>query len=203
MSFRTCRLPIKPYHNGVVLGGYDLVEYFNIAGFKTTDPVFVPGTKGNPVYKVRIRWKSTDYDFWFVSRGNLRKFIESPEKYLPQYGGFCSWSIANKYQRDSQTKYQINDKSRWNKFLMNSPGEPSHGATIYLGKLYLNYWDSEGPDMKKSFFYQKSSIHNKKYRISVPHIKLPTEIDTIRYIGTADKIWRDFYGDLKSGPFSV
>ena len=105
MSFRKSKLPITPYHNGPVLSGYDLVEYFNIIGSETTDPVFVPGTKGNPVYMARIRWKSVDYDFWFVSRSNLRKFIESPEKYLPQYGGFCSWSIANKYnkcQPDSQ-----------------------------------------------------------------------------------------------------
>lgn len=93
MSFGTFRLPITHYHNGVVLGGYDLVEYFNIIGFNITDPVFVPRTKGNPVYKARIRWKSVDYDFWFASGSNLRKFIESLEKYSPQYGGFCSWSI--------------------------------------------------------------------------------------------------------------
>ena len=48
-----------------------------------------------------------------------------------------------------------------------------------------------------------SSIYYKKYRVSIPLTKLHTEIDTIKYIRTADKIWRDFYRDLKSGPFSV
>jgi len=35
----------------------------------------------------------TAYDgalYYFSSKDNMKKFIENPDKYVPQYGGFCA-----------------------------------------------------------------------------------------------------------------
>ena len=59
----------------------------------------------------------------------LNKFIENPEAYAPQYGGYCAWAVSAK-----------------NDF---APADPKQWA-IVDGKLYLNYdaevkqwWDDD------------------------------------------------------------
>lgn len=72
--------------NGSVLEGYDLVSYFN------HKPV-----KGNEKFVLYLR----GYNFKFSSKENLEKFKSSPDKYLPQYGGYCAYAIAERGKKVS------------------------------------------------------------------------------------------------------
>ncbi|WP_413702247.1 YHS domain-containing (seleno)protein [Psychromonas sp. KJ10-10] len=56
-------------------------------------------------------------DWYFASQDNLDKFKADPEKYAPQYGGYCAWAMAS-----SKT----------------APGNAPFW-TIHNDKLYLNY----------------------------------------------------------------
>ncbi len=83
--------------------GYDVVSYFT-AG----KPI-----KGKADFKTE--WKGA---LWlFTSEKHLASFKANPEKYAPQYGGYCAWAIANNYTARGSAK-------DWN---------------IVDGKLYLNY----------------------------------------------------------------
>lgn len=84
-------------------GGYDVTTYF---------------TQDQPS-KGEKSWK-TEYmgaDWYFASQENLDKFLSDPEKYAPQYGGYCAWAVA-------QGNVASGDPLLW---------------TLHEGKLYLNY----------------------------------------------------------------
>lgn len=83
--------------------GHDPVAYF---------------TEGKPVEGKKKF--STDYqgaEWRFASQENLDLFLADPEKYAPQYGGYCAWAVA---QGDT------------------AKGDADHWK-IVDGKLYLNY----------------------------------------------------------------
>jgi len=66
--------------DGVVLDGYDVVTYF-----KEDKP-----QKGNPQIK-------TEYEgviFWFSAEKNKSEFEKDPAAFLPQYGGWCAYAVA-------------------------------------------------------------------------------------------------------------
>ncbi|MGB1239671.1 MAG: YHS domain-containing (seleno)protein, partial [Pseudomonadales bacterium] len=86
------------------VSGYDTVSYF---------------TEGKPLKgKKNFSTKYKKATWLFSSQENLDLFKANPEKYAPQYGGFCAWAVAAKNDRAS------GDPLRWN---------------IVDGKLYLNY----------------------------------------------------------------
>jgi YHS domain-containing protein len=63
--------------------GYDPVGYF-----LQSQPV-----KGSEQFS--YQWKGA---IWrFASTMNRDRFAASPEKYAPQYGGYCSYAVANGY----------------------------------------------------------------------------------------------------------
>ncbi len=64
----------------VVLKGYDPVAYFTEGR-----PV-----KGSPQFKVD--WDGERY--LFSSAGNRDKFAAAPERFAPQFGGYCTGSMA-------------------------------------------------------------------------------------------------------------
>ena len=66
--------------DGVALGGYDAVSYGEDGGPK-------PGKA-----ELSTRWK--DVTWRFASRANLDAFTAEPEKYSPQYGGYCAFAVA-------------------------------------------------------------------------------------------------------------
>lgn len=88
---------------GFAANGYDVVAYF--------DNEALEGNK-----KFKTSFKNVDYKF--SSKKNLDLFIKNPEKYLPQYGGYCAYAVALKGE-----KVSINPKS----------------YLIRNGKLYLFY----------------------------------------------------------------
>jgi YHS domain-containing protein len=64
---------------GVALGGYDAVSYFQggpIAG----DPAKA------------ITWQGAKW--YFSTDDNLAAFKAAPEKFAPQYGGYCAFAVA-------------------------------------------------------------------------------------------------------------
>ncbi len=85
------------------INGYDPVAYF-----KDNRPV-----KGKP--ELTYRWNDADWHFSTVE--NLQEFKSAPEKYAPQYGGYCAYGTSQGYK---------------------APTEPD-AFTIVGGKLYLNY----------------------------------------------------------------
>jgi YHS domain-containing protein len=88
--------------DGLAIGGYDPVAYFT-----EQKPV-----KGSPVYR-----GST---FQFASDAHRQTFIADPDKFAPQYGGYCAYGMAKGY------KAKI---------------DPEAFSLIH-GKLYLNYSDA-------------------------------------------------------------
>jgi YHS domain-containing protein len=66
---------------GVILKGYDAVAFF-----KQGKPV-----KGNPT--IESTYQAATY--LFASTADKSDFDKEPAKYVPQYGGFCSYGVAN------------------------------------------------------------------------------------------------------------
>jgi YHS domain-containing protein len=95
-------VPAVNADQGIGLKGYDAVAYF-INGAPT---------KGSDQYS--FAWRGVTYRF--ASAGNLEKFKADPEKYLPQYGGYCAYAMSLNRIADI-------DPSRW---------------AIVNGRLYLN-----------------------------------------------------------------
>ncbi|PKV52795.1 hypothetical protein ATE84_4922 [Aquimarina sp. MAR_2010_214] len=60
--------------------GYDVVAYF------TENKAIV----GNETYS--FNWKNADW--FFSSEENKSLFIQNPEKYTPQYGGYCAFAVS-------------------------------------------------------------------------------------------------------------
>lgn len=88
---------------GTAINGYDAVAYF----FQNKE---VAGTDSYSTDWSGSKWK-------FVSQSNLDSFVLAPEKYAPQYGGFCAYGT-------SENHLSPTDSKAW---------------TIVNGKLYLNY----------------------------------------------------------------
>ncbi|OUR76503.1 hypothetical protein A9Q83_14270 [Alphaproteobacteria bacterium 46_93_T64] len=72
-----------PYRSslfGVAAEGYDVVSYFK-------DSKAVEGTSGHSV-----KWQ--DVEWLFSSAANKQAFSDNPEKFAPQYGGYCAYAVA-------------------------------------------------------------------------------------------------------------
>lgn len=89
--------------SSAAINGYDAVAYFT-----RQMPV-----KGSQEYA--YQWK--DANWFFSSKQNLELFQKDPEKYAPQYGGYCAYGC-------SKGKKATTDPNAW---------------TIVNGKLYLNH----------------------------------------------------------------
>jgi YHS domain-containing protein len=101
---------------GVAIDGYDPVAYFASGA----------AIEGSEQYRVVVA--GTVY--YFVSAGNRDRFAADPEKFAPQYGGFCAYAVSRGYTAPI-------DPEAWK---------------IVDGKLYLNYskrvqrtWEEDVP----------------------------------------------------------
>lgn len=94
--------PIYATNDGAIKG-YDPVAYF----------VKGEAVKGKEAYT--FTWKEADW--YFNTQENLDAFKANPEKYAPQFGGFCAYGVSK------GALYKI-DPDAWK---------------IVSGKLYLNY----------------------------------------------------------------
>ncbi len=89
--------------DGVGAGGYDLVAYHRENAPRRGDADIAADHKG-----VAYRFASTE---------NREAFVAAPQKYLPQFGGYCAWAVANGYT---------------------AKGDPEAWSLVG-GKLYMNY----------------------------------------------------------------
>lgn len=112
--------------SGIAIAGHDPVGFF---------------TEKKPVHgdpSISTEYKGATYIF--SSKSNLKKFKANPEKYAPQFGGFCAYgcSVGALFPADVES-WQIND-----------------------GKLYF----ALNPEIKKLFnkdFTANSSKANKNW----------------------------------------
>ena len=93
----------QSFIGSVAIEGTDPVAYF-------TDKKAV---KGSSEYS--HRWKGGEWRF--KNAVNRDAFAAQPEKYAPQFGGYCAWAVSQGYTASI-------DPEAW---------------TINKGKLYLNY----------------------------------------------------------------
>jgi len=94
--------PVYADRDGAIRG-YDPVAYFT----------FGAAIKGSP--RITYEWQGATWHF--VHSGNRDKFAADPQKYAPQYGGYCAYGVAQGYALEIE------------------PG----AWTIVEAKLYLNY----------------------------------------------------------------
>lgn len=87
----------------LAIQGYDPVAYFE-------DHKPVKGLES-----ISFKYQSAVYQF--ASKAHLNAFKKDPEKYLPQYGGFCAYGVSRGY----------------------TVGIDPEAWSIVDGKLYLNY----------------------------------------------------------------
>lgn len=102
--------------HGLAAKGYDVVAYFTLG----------QPTEGLPAHE--HQWREA---IWrFASAEHLAAFRTDPERYAPQYGGYCAWAMADGRKADI-------DPTAWR---------------IVEGRLYLNYdadiqarWEADLP----------------------------------------------------------
>lgn len=100
----------KNLDNGLAVSSYDLVSYFESAPEKGS-------SKFSHEYKGAV--------YRFTSADNLTKFKANPEKYLPQYGGWCAYAMAKdgSYVNVDPETYEIRDGKLYlfyNRFFTNT-----------------------------------------------------------------------------------
>ncbi|HYC83677.1 MAG TPA: YHS domain-containing (seleno)protein [Chryseosolibacter sp.] len=89
--------------DGVAIRGYDPVAYH-------TDGAPVAGSDA-----YTLEWR--DATWKFATAENMAAFENNPEKYAPQFGGYCAYGVADDHKASTSP-------DAW---------------TIVDGKLYLNY----------------------------------------------------------------
>ena len=75
-------------------------------------------------YRNQFVYRLEGANWYFNSAKNLEAFRQEPSKYLPQYGGYCAYGMANGYKAPTK-------EDAW---------------TVVDGKLYLNF-NQEARDM--------------------------------------------------------
>ena len=90
-------------NNGAAIAGYDPVAYFTQG----------KAIAGSPEHSAEYEGS----EFRFASKENRDAFVADPERYAPQYRGFCAFGVAGGY------KAKIDPAA----------------FTVVDGKLYLNY----------------------------------------------------------------
>jgi YHS domain-containing protein len=88
---------------GIAIRGYDLVANFQLN----------KAVKGSAEFKVEHKGSV----FYFSSAAHRDAFVKAPEKYAPQYAGYCAFGMASGYKAATDP----------------------NAFTVVDGKLYLNY----------------------------------------------------------------
>ncbi len=89
----------------VAIDGYDAVAYF-------TDNAPVLGSADHTAMWNNVEWR-------FATAEHRAMFVAEPEKYAPQFGGYCAWATSQGYT---------------------APANPNNWR-IVDGKLFLNFND--------------------------------------------------------------
>jgi YHS domain-containing protein len=104
ISAASCAQDVKYYNTkGTAINGYDPVAYF-------LQNKALAGTDSYSTNWSGSNWK-------FISQANLDSFKLAPEKYAPQYGGYCAYGCSENHKAATDP----------------------NAFTIVGNKLYLNY----------------------------------------------------------------
>lgn len=106
-----------------VLGGLDFVQYF--VDFKLPDGTYNETQVGLQGYD-NIYSVYQNFTYNFLTQENKKLFEMNPEKYIPQWGGYCAWGIAGEYC----------PKYSWSSDCLGPSGNWAHW-TIINEKLYF------------------------------------------------------------------
>lgn len=87
---------------GKAIKGYDVVAFFN-------DSRPVAGADS-------LAYSYKGANWLFASRGNMEAFKANPDKYVPQYGGYCAYgtSEGHKAPTEAETWTIVDDKLYFN-----------------------------------------------------------------------------------------
>jgi YHS domain-containing protein len=96
--------PVNTTLFGVAIKGYDSVAYFS-------DGKAVKGDS-----KINYAWNGATWQFASIEHRDAFKL--SPEKYAPQFGGYCAWAVSQGYTANV---------------------DPERAWKVVNEKLYLNY----------------------------------------------------------------
>ena len=142
--------------SNLMLRGHDPVAYFTVGR-----PV-----RGNP--EIRVEHRGTTYRF--ASEANRRMFITSPDRFVPQFGGFCTNGMAYSVPIAGETdNFKIIDGKLY-----------MFGG--FRSKLYFEM-DQER-NMKLANHYWETEVKDSNWRIQswkrlvlrVPHYKTNAEL---------------------------
>jgi YHS domain-containing protein len=113
--------PVNKIEGGPALNGYDTVAYFQEGR----------AVEGNAEFSHQYMGAK-----WLFSNPENRDlFSKAPQKYAPQYGGYCSWAVGHGYTANG-------DPRAWK---------------IVNGKLYFNY----NEDVKQKWEKEEESLIQK------------------------------------------
>jgi len=121
---------INTSSKGFIADGYDVVAYF--------ENKIIEGNK-----KLSATHKGIKYAF--SSKTNLEKFKKSPEKFMPQYGGWCAYAMGAKNKKvdiDPET-FEVRDGKLYlfyNSWGMNKLEAWKEGGTVALKKKADTNW---------------------------------------------------------------
>lgn len=120
--------------DGVALHGFDPVSYF----------VQKKPLKGDP--GLAAEYKGVTYEFHTAA--NMALFKQNPDKYLPQYGGFCAFAVANGAKADIDPyAYAINDGKLYVNFSVEKRDEFQKKTPEFIRKADHN-WPAVQPQEK-------------------------------------------------------
>lgn len=77
--------------SNAAVGGYDTVAYFTEHMPRKGDKRFVHSWQG-------AEWR-------FVSAENRDRFAAMPQRYAPQFGGYCAWAVAQGYTASGDPQF--------------------------------------------------------------------------------------------------
>lgn len=82
--------------HGVAIQGYDPVAYFTVN----------QATKG----KESIQFVHDKAIYYFATESHRERFAREPQKYIPQFGGYCAWAVSkNELAKIDPKAFQIVD----------------------------------------------------------------------------------------------
>jgi YHS domain-containing protein len=128
---------------GLAIGGYDVVAYFKSA----------KAVKGYSDFSE----KYNNATYYFTNEENRQDFLKNPEKYLPQYDGYCALAIGTtkkKISIDPET-FRVTDGKLYLFF---------HGKSFSGTKFNsLDPWVKDEKDLIKKSDTNWPSVKQKKY----------------------------------------
>ncbi|XVJ64838.1 MAG: YHS domain protein [Lacibacter sp.] len=87
--------------SGIALNGYDVVAFYENKAVKGSDTI-------------TTEWKGVKW--YFSSQANKNNFLQKPQQYEPQFGGWCAYGASRGYKAPTEaaTYAIINNKLYFN-----------------------------------------------------------------------------------------